>query len=84
MKARLTLLAILVLSALLLGAVPAFGHDNGEGLLGETDDKLITFFSLGVALFFTLFVALASWLQAVLDRRKDERKATQAREQIGW
>jgi hypothetical protein len=84
MKARLTLLAILVLSVLALGAVPAFAGDNGEGLVGETDDKIITFFSLGLVVFFIAVAALGSWLQSVLERRKDARKAAHAKEQIGW
>jgi hypothetical protein len=84
MKARLTLLAIVALSALLLGAVPAFAGDNGEGLVGETDDKIITFFSLGLVVFFIAVAALGSWLQSVLERRKEQRKAAHAQHQIGW
>ena len=84
MKARLTLLATLALSMFLLYAVPAFAGDNGEGLVGETDDKIITFFSLGVVVFFALFVTLASWLQSTLDKRKEQRKATDFRQSIGW
>ena len=60
---------VLVLAAWLIPAATAFAGDNGEGLWGETDDKIITFFSLGVVVFFAVFVILASWLQAVLDRR---------------
>jgi Kef-type K+ transport system membrane component KefB len=84
MKARLSLLASLALSAWLLYAVPALAHDNGEGLVGETDDKIITFFSLGVVVFFTLVALIGSWLQSVLERRKEQRKAMHARHQIGW
>ena len=84
MKARITLLASFALTAWLLIAVPAFAGDNGEGLVGETDDKIITFFSLGVVLFFALFVTLASWLQSTLDKRKEQRKATDFRQSIGW
>ena len=36
-------LALLV--TMLLTAAPALAGDNGEGLVGETDDKIITFFS---------------------------------------
>jgi len=84
MKARLTLLATLALSAWLLYAVPAFAHDNGEGLVGETDDKIITYFSLGLVVFFIAFVWFMSWLQSVLERRKEQRKATELRQRIGW
>jgi hypothetical protein len=75
---------IFVLAAWLIPAATAFAGDNGEGLYGETDDKVITFFCLGVVLFFTLFVILASWLQAVLDRRKEQRKAVELRKRVGW
>jgi hypothetical protein len=75
---------ILVLAAWLIPAATAFAGDNGEGLYGETDDKIVTFFSLGVVVFFALFVILASWLQAVLDRRKEQRKAVELRKRVGW
>jgi hypothetical protein len=75
---------LLVLAAWLIPAATAFAGDNGEGLWGETDDKIITFFSLGVVVFFAVFVILASWLQAVLDRRKQERKAVELRRRVGW
>lgn len=84
MKARLTLLATLALSAWLLYAVPALAHDNGEGLVGETDDRIITFFSLGVVVFFLAVVCIGSWLQSVLEKRKEQRKATDLRQRIGW
>ena len=75
---------ILVLAAWLIPAATAFAGDNGEGLWGETDDRVITFFSLGVVIFFAVFVIVASWLQAVLDRRKQERKAVELRKRVGW
>ena len=75
---------ILVLAAWLIPAATAFAGDNGEGLYGETDDKIITFFSLGVVVFFAVFVILASWLQAALDRRKEQRKAVELRKRVGW
>jgi hypothetical protein len=84
MKARITLLASLALTAWLLYAVPALAHDNGEGLVGETDDKIITFFSLGVVVFFIVVVSLGSWLQSVLEKRKEQRKAHDLKQQIGW
>jgi hypothetical protein len=75
---------VLVLAAWLIPAATAFAGDNGEGLYGEADDKIITFFCLGVAIFFTVFVIVASWLQAVLDRRKQQRKAVELRKRVGW
>ena len=75
---------ILVLALWLVPAATAFAGDNGEGLWGETDDRIVTFFSLGVVVFFAVFVAVASWIQAVLDRRKEQRKAVELRKRVGW
>jgi hypothetical protein len=69
---------------LLVLAAPGFAADNGEGLVGETDDRIVTFFSLGVIVFFTLFVILMSALQGRLEKRKDERKAVELRKRVGW
>ena len=68
----------------LLGEIALLASDNGEGLVGETDDRIITFFSLGVVVFFTLAVILLSALQASLERRKEQRKASELRKRIGW
>jgi hypothetical protein len=75
---------ILVLAAWLVPAASAYAGDNGEGLWGETDDRIITFFSLGVVIFFAVFVILASWLQGALERRKQQRKAVELRKRVGW
>jgi hypothetical protein len=75
---------ILVLALWLIPAATAFAGDNGEGLYGETDDKIVTFFSLGVVVFFALCVILASWLQSALDRRKERKKAVELRRRVGW
>jgi hypothetical protein len=80
----MTLLASFALTAWLLYAVPALAHDNGEGLVGETDDKIITFFSLGVVVFFAVLVSVLSWLQSTLEKRKEQRKATAVRDIVGW
>ena len=73
---------IFVIATSLVLAAPAF--DNGEGLAGETDDRLVTFFCLGVVIFFAAFVVLASALMGRLDKRKDERKAVELRKRVGW
>ena len=73
--------AVLVSLAL---AAPAFAGDNGEGLIGETDDKIVTFFGLGLVVFFTLVTIIGSTIQALLERRKEQRKATELRRRVGW
>jgi hypothetical protein len=85
----------LVLSALLLAltaplALAASGSDGGEGLWGETDDKVVTtaWFILIAAI--PLFILLVSILQWRLERRKTARleaaKARRARADVrgGW
>ena len=72
------------LVTLLITAAPAFAGDNGEGLVGETDDKIITFFSLGAIIFFTLVIILGSTIQGRLEKRKNARKATELRKRVGW
>ena len=57
--------------------------DNGEGLAGETSDKLVTFFSLGVVVFFVLVVTLGTIAQMLLERRKERRKASHF-QRYGW
>ena len=57
--------------------------DNGEGLAGETTDKVVTFFSLGVVVFFVLVVTLGTIAQILLERRKERRKASHF-QRYGW
>jgi uncharacterized protein HemY len=75
---------LLVLLTWLLTAAPAFAGDNGEGLVGETNDRIITFFCLGLVVAFSVLVTLLTFLQQALDRRKEERKATELRKRVGW
>ena len=86
MRRAVTTLTIAATSLLLLApaAMAEGAIDNGEGLVGETDDKIITFFSLGVVLFFTLVVILGSLIQGALEKRKDRRKAAHLRSRTGW
>jgi hypothetical protein len=76
--------ALVTLTTWLLLAAPAFAGDNGEGLVGETDDKIITFFCLGLVVFFPVLVTLLTLLQNALEKRKDERKAVELRKRVGW
>jgi hypothetical protein len=77
-------IALVALPTWLLLAAPAFAGDNGEGLVGETDDRIITFFCLGLVVAFSVLVTLLTFLQQALDRRKEERKATELRKRVGW
>lgn len=77
-----TVLAWLALTGTALAEERAAG-DNGEGLAGETTDALVTFFSLGVLVFFVLVVTVGSIVQILLDRRKERRKAAHF-QRYGW
>ncbi len=84
-RAALTCVLSLVLGlALTAPVMAAGGHDNGEGLVGETNDRIITFFSLGVVVFFFSVVCLGSYIQGRAEKRKDETKASELRSRIGW
>ena len=72
--------ALLTLTLLALTApvaLAAEGHDGGEGLWGETNDKVITNAGFALILFFPLFALVASLTQARLEKRKDRRKAAE-------
>jgi hypothetical protein len=75
---------LLAVATWLLLTAPAFAGDNGEGLYGETDDRIVTFFCLGLVVGFAVLVTLLTLLQNALERRKEERKATELRKRVGW
>jgi hypothetical protein len=81
-KRRLTAV-LAVVGAQLLLAAPALAK-NGEGLVGETNDKVITFFCLGLVIFFTIVVIAGTLIQGRLERRKDAKKAQRMRSRVGW
>jgi hypothetical protein len=69
----------LLLTALLLAltapvALAAEGHDGGEGLYGETSDKVVTNAGFIIIAAFPAIVFLLSMLMWVLDKRKERRK----------
>ena len=85
MRSRLVLLSLIALALVLASGGPAFAAgDGGEGLAGETNDKMITFFSLGVVLFFPLLALILTLIQSKLEKRKEEKKAAALRQRIGW
>ena len=70
--------ALLTLSLLALTApvaLAAEGHDGGEGLWGETNDKVITNAGFILIAFFPLFILVMSLIQWRLDKRKAARMA---------
>jgi hypothetical protein len=68
----------------LIATLTLIAGDNGEGIVGETDDKIVTFFSLGLVVFFTFLVITLSWVQGKLEQRKEARKAAELRRRVGW
>lgn len=82
-RMRLLSAAATVILSLALAA-PAFANDNGEGLVGETTDRMVTFICLGVIVGIALLVTILSIIQGSLDKRKEQRKAAELRRRVGW
>ena len=72
---RVPLALALALTTALVLAPGAIAHDGGEGLWGETNDKVVTNAGFILIAFFPLFIFLMSLLQHTLDARKARRKA---------
>ena len=83
MRTRLASSLLCALGMLLVLAGPALAK-NGEGLLGETNDRVVTFFAFGVLAFFPLVALIGTVIQGRLDRRKEQRKAAAARQRAGY
>jgi hypothetical protein len=87
---RVLTTSLLTLALLAVTAPAALAHDGGEGLWGETNDKVITNAGFILIAFFPLFILFASLLQWKLDKRKDARKraakarASRADVRGGW
>jgi hypothetical protein len=79
-----------VLFALTAPAALAEDHDGGEGLYGETNDKVITLVGFGLIVGFPILILILSLVQNRLEKRKDRRlaaaKARRARVDVrgGW
>jgi preprotein translocase subunit SecG len=86
---RIAVLTI-VLFALTAPAALASDHDGGEGLWGETNDKVVTNAGFILIVFFPVLALVLTLIQMRLDRRKDRRlaaaKARKEREDLrgGW
>ena len=72
-----TVLTLALLAVTASVALAAEGHDGGEGLWGETNDKVITNAGFFLIAFFPLFVFAMSMIQGRLDKRKERRKAAE-------
>jgi len=81
---RTTLLVTFGLMLATAAPVLAAGTDDGEGWLGEANDRIITAFSFAVIAFFPLVALLLSLLQGALEKRKQRRKAAASRRPSGW
>jgi len=78
---------VLALTTLLVTAAPVLAHDGGEGLYGETNDRVVTNAGFIVIIFFPLFIFVLSMIQWQLEKRKYRRKAAAkaaADGQGGW
>jgi hypothetical protein len=73
-KMRVLRTSLLTIALLAVAAPAALAHDGGEGLWGETNDKVITNAGFILIAFFPLFILFASLLQWRLDKRKEARK----------
>jgi hypothetical protein len=71
-------IALLTVATLLLSAPMALAQgDGGEGLWGETNDKVVTNAGFILIAAFPLLVFALSMTQRSLDKRKDRRKAAE-------
>jgi hypothetical protein len=69
-----TVAAIFSAWTIALVAAPAAMAENGVGLAGPTDDKMVTFFCFGVIAFFAALPIVLSLIQGRLERRKEQRR----------
>jgi mannitol-specific phosphotransferase system IIBC component len=87
---RLIALTATSFVSLLLLAPVALAHDGGEGLYGQTNDKVVTAAGFILIVSIPTFVFVASMIQGRLEKRKDARvaaakaRANSAEWQRGW
>jgi hypothetical protein len=73
---RRLLASLLATSLLLMMLAPvALAADGGEGVYGETNDKVVTNVGFIVIAFFPLLILVLSLIQWRLEKRKDLRLA---------
>ena len=82
--------ALLTVVAFALLAPAALAHDGGEGLYGETNDKVVTYAGFILIVGIPILILILTLIQSSLERRKDRRlaaaKARRARADLrgGW
>ena len=82
----LTVVSFLVMAPAALAAA----HDGGEGLWGETNDKVVTYAGFILIVGIPILILILTLIQQSLDRRKDRRvaaaKARRSRADLrgGW
>jgi hypothetical protein len=67
--------ALLTFAILMAFTATAFAGDNGQGWYGDIDDKIVTFFGLGLVILFPLIAGIGSYIQGKLQQRSEERKS---------
>jgi hypothetical protein len=80
---RVAVLLVLVGCGVLLATAPAMAQ-NGEGWAGETTDRIVTFFSLGVLCFFPLVALVFTLVEHRFERRRERRESARMRQRTGW
>ena len=83
-SALATTLLSLVLTAPAMAEGFGKGSGAGEGIAGETNDKVVTFAFFGVMLFFVFVVVFGTIVQKSLENRKDAQKSAKMRQRVGW
>ena len=79
-----------VFALLVLAPAASASENDGRGLYGATDDKVVTTAGLILIVFFPTFVFTMSMIQKALDKRKEARMAGEravhndARWRGGW
>ncbi|HEX5621196.1 MAG TPA: hypothetical protein VFX51_22415 [Solirubrobacteraceae bacterium] len=87
---RRTIVLTTLFFAVMAPVALADGHDGGEGLWGETNDRVVTYAGFILIVGFPLLILILTLIQQRLEKRKDRRlaaaKARKARADVrgGW
>jgi hypothetical protein len=72
---RRTIVLTTVLFALIAPVALASDHDGGEGLWGETNDRVVTYAGFALIVGFPVLILILTLIQSRLEKRKDRRLA---------